>query len=199
LVSQVQQSKQREEDDEESQIFDKLIDYGISVLKVLVTNPAGIGLVAIGIGVYMKSLPRTKTVTQDLGMQKRYRLNIEGVRLIYNIIVKASGDEYGISTDPKYGQHQFRIGRNLAAENQRCTDLLAAGDIEFDSTCELYGVGPTTITKEVPTGYDPVIDLFPFDLWGLVPPETGQMHLSDALILGGLLAIGGQALAGIVK
>jgi len=147
--------------DEEDKFLDMAIEKGIRVLSLLASNPAGIGILAIAGGLLIKSLPAEKTTS---GSGEKLRLRAE----------YREGENW---------MNKFFYPTGLT-EDQFCRKYpTSAAGAPF---CEVYNV--ETNKTRTASRFDPVFDLFPFEGLG-IKKEFGETHLSDLLILSGLIAI----------
>lgn len=131
-------------------------------------------------GWILKFMPKTYFVEKRIDSEKRLRFSQAGLLSFYK-------------------DDEARRRRNFEAEREQCQLWLDRGDTYFDLYCEEYEVGGTTIREEIKTPYDPVIDVFPFEIPGLIAKETGEVHMSDLLIFAGILGIAGPAVVSYLK
>ena len=160
----------KNDDGWEDKFFDKLIDQGFGLAKTLFATPAGLGLVSIGIGSYLKTL--TKPLPETSEEKLRLRSEFRGENFIKNYV-----EPSGLSEDEFCRRFpKTKVGA---------------------PTCEVYN--ELTGKRVSSSRFDPVIDVFPFEIPGLIRADLGEIHLSDLMLIAGVLAIGGQAVEKIVE
>jgi len=155
-------------DQEEIDFLDMLFEKGIDVLKLLVGNPSGVGVISILGGLLLKSLPADSAESQN----QAYRFTSQTVENL-----KKTG-----------------LFKKDLDQDAWCREAKVRRPSSFDRFCEVYEV---STGRRAASKFDVVVDVFPFEGFG-IPKAFGEVHISDLLILSGLIAIGGQAITKVI-
>ena len=142
-----------------------------------------------------------KFIDEGFGLAKALVTNPAGIGLI-SILGGVAIKSLGAGNPAAKSGQAYRLTEKAREsissqdENQYCTLLKGRFPATFEKICETYD---TSSGKKAQNPLDPVIDVFPFQFPGLVREELGEIHLSDLMLLAGVLAIGGQAVEKIVE
>ena len=141
-----------------------------------------------------------KLIDGGFGLAKALVKNPAGIGLI-SILGGVAIKSLGAGNPAAKSGQAYRLTENARQsvssqdENQYCTLLKQRYPATFEKICETYD---TSSGKKAQNPLDPVIDVFPFTIPGLIREELGEIHLSDLMLLAGVLAIGGQAVAKVL-